>query len=303
MGIIYKIISPSNKVYIGKTYDLRKRINCHKSYARKGRGKILHNSIRKYGWEAHHLEVLENIDDSILNDREMYYIEKYNSYYLNNPDGMNMTLGGEGQRSTWMHDTERRKKQSELFKGPGSPFYGKHHTDETKKILANKARERNLKDGRRVPDWGVEKGRMAVMKKVLCYDSSGVFLKEYESCTAAAKDLGINKGSEVSRVCSGKSTNALGFVFRYKTDDEIPKKIEVEKINKQSVKRPVLYLSKKLKIIKEYPSSQEASVSLGIPKTTINRASYYNNLKPIRSGHIFIYKDLFMPTAVGFINK
>ena len=41
-----------------------------------------------------------------------------------------MTLGGDGQRSTWMHDTERRKKQSRLFSGQGNPFYGKTHSEE-----------------------------------------------------------------------------------------------------------------------------------------------------------------------------
>ena len=298
MGFIYKITNPNNKIYIGKTYCLRKRINGHKSHSKKGFKHILYNSIRKYGWDLHKLEVIEEIEDGLMNEREMYWIEKFNTYYQSNPQGMNMTLGGEGQRSSWIKDTKRRKEQSEKFSKEGNPFYGKKHSEETRKIMSKSASERNLKDGRKVPEWGVEKGRKKVMRPVLCYNSNGEFIKEYESATAAALSCGLSKASQVCEVCSGKRTNASGFVFRYKKY-KIPQKISIKKINKANVKRPVLYINGKTMI--EYPSAMEASKSLKIPKTTIIRASCYNNMKPIRSGHIFIYKDLFInnPTAVG----
>ena len=58
MGVIYKITSPSGRLYVGKTHDLRKRVNAYKCDVRKNRKDLkLHNSLRKYGWDAHILEV------------------------------------------------------------------------------------------------------------------------------------------------------------------------------------------------------------------------------------------------------
>ena len=299
MGIIYKIKSPSNKVYIGKTYNLRKRINGHKSHSKKGFKHILYNSIRKYGWDLHKLEVIEEIADELMNEREMYWIKEFNTYYLNNSQGMNMTLGGDGQRSSWMKDTKRRKDQSEKFSKEGNPFYGKTHSEENRAIISKAAIERNLKNGTRVPEWGVEKGRKKVMRPVLCYNSDGEFIKEYESATAAALSCGLSKASQVCEVCSGKRTNAMGFVFKYKIGDDIPLKIEIEKIEYQNCKRPVLWIKDGVEI--EFPSADEASISTGIPRSSIWRASRNTKLKPLNTGHIFIYKDLFInnPTAVG----
>lgn len=307
MGYIYKITSPTGKIYVGKTYNVRMRKNGHKCFAYKAdhfkRNKtILSNSICKYGWDAHIFEIIEEVEDSLMNEREMHWIKELGSYHYENENGMNMTKGGEGQRSTWMHKTELRKWFSERFKGKNGPFYGRHHTEEAKRMLSQSSREYNLKNGIKVPEWGVEKGRKKVMKPILCYNSNGEFLKEYESATAAALDCGISKASEVCGVCSGKRTNALGFVFRYKIGDEIPMKIEIDKIFQANIKRPVIWIKKNGKRV-EFPSSAEASVATGIPKTTINRASCYNNMRPIRTGHVFIYRDLLIenPTEVGVI--
>jgi hypothetical protein len=61
----------------------------------------------------------------------------------------------------------------------------------------------------------------------------------------------------------------------------------------QTVKRPVLTLNQDYEVVCEHPSSKEASEFWGVPKTTINRAAMYNWLVPIRSGHVFIYTDLY----------
>lgn len=47
-------------------------------------------------------------------------------------------------------------------------------------------------------------------KKVLQYDLEGNFIKEYESCTEAAKSVGTDRGA-ISRVCGGLANTAKGF--------------------------------------------------------------------------------------------
>jgi group I intron endonuclease len=292
MGVIYKIISPSNKVYIGKTYNLNLRVASHKYSANKmNKDIILHNSIRKYGWDAHILQVIEECIDSVLNEREIYWITELNTYCYENENGMNMTKGGEGQRSTWMHKTELRKWVSDKFSGEGNPFYGKKHSEETKAFLSKNASQRNIREGRKIPKWGAEKGRLKIIRPVICYTCSGNFLKEYVSVTEAANDLKIKPNNIVNN-CKSRQTQCGNFVFKYKTEN-YPLKIEVGKINQKAIKRPVLTLTEDYEIVCEHLSAQEASEFWKIPKGTINRAAMYNWLKPIRTGHVFIYTDLY----------
>ena len=53
-----------------------------------------HNAIRKYGFSDFVFQVIEDniTSEAVLNEREKYWIEYYNSYY----DGYNSNLGGEG---------------------------------------------------------------------------------------------------------------------------------------------------------------------------------------------------------------
>jgi group I intron endonuclease len=288
MGVIYKITNPSNKVYVGKTYDLRKRINAHKCSAKKGKNLILHNSIRKYGWENHQLEIIETVDDSLLDEREIFWVNEFKSYCQENPMGMNMTKGGEGQRNSWMHDTERRKHMSEMKKGEGNDFYGKNHSEETKELMSQKAKERQKIKKSNIPKWGAEKGRLKVIKPCVAYDSKGEFIGEYESLTDCANALGVRRGN-VSDCLAYGSWISGKYMVRYKLDDNYPRQIEVGEIKLKTEKRAIIYVREDGSRV-EYPSAKEASEELGVPKTTINRAAQYNNGRAIRSGHIFLYK-------------
>lgn len=289
MGVIYKITSPTGRAYIGKAKDLRKRINSHKCASKKGLNILLHNSIRKYGWEAHVLEVIEEVDNSSLNDREVALIKEHNTYWIDNPMGMNMTIGGDGNKGSWMHKTELREWFSQKFTGEGNPFYGKTHTEEWRKNKSKESSEYNKKHNIKVPEWGAKKGQERRKKRIVCYDSNGKFVKEYGSLSEAARELEMHH-SCISDVLSGKHTNSKGYVFRY-WEENYAREVEVGELKKQGVKRPVvLVVDGKCW---EFPSAQEASEELGIPKTTINRAAMYNGGRPVRAGYTFYYKDSF----------
>lgn len=59
----------------------------------KNNSKPLYQAIRKYGVENFSFEVLEECDISLLDEKEVYYINLYNSY----KEGYNATLGGQGK--------------------------------------------------------------------------------------------------------------------------------------------------------------------------------------------------------------
>lgn len=290
MGVIYKITTPSNKLYVGKTYDLRKRINAHKCAVKYGKNIMLHNSIRKYGWDAHKLEIIEEVADELMNEREVFWINELKTYCYENKFGLNMTKGGDGQRSTWMHKTELRKYFSDKFSGDGNPFYGKKHSEETRKILSENAKIRNKKDKRTIPEWGAEKGRNIVRKKVLCYNLDGTFNREYNSVSDAANDLKIPP-SCISAVCRGERKTTDNYRFIFKTNDTYSIDINAIENTFKRDKRPIYLLNDDLEVVMAFSCSKVASDFLGVPKTTINRSAQYNNLNPIRTGHIFIYQD------------
>ena len=89
---IYKTTNIINgKIYIGlSTSTVDESTNYY------GSGKILHRAISKYGKENFTKEILEsNIESKeILNQREIYYISKYNS--TDDSIGYNITYGGTG---------------------------------------------------------------------------------------------------------------------------------------------------------------------------------------------------------------
>jgi group I intron endonuclease len=285
MGVIYKITSPTGRIYVGKTKRVKTRIWEYRWRSKK-RTSIIHMSIKKYGWFAHKFEIIEEVENEKLNEREIFWIKELNTYHQENPDGMNMTTGGDGNPGSWMHDLERRKKQSERFSGKGGTFYGKHHTDENKRIIAEKSKAYALKHQLNVPKWGAEKGRKKVIKPVVCYDKNGDFVGEYESATRAAKELIISRTGIVENLSGGNSGVDGKYVFRYKAEN-YPLKIEVGEIQgKEVAKRVIFKEGNKEKI---FEKAEDASKYTGVPTTTIRRACAYNNGKPIRSGHIFYY--------------
>ncbi len=96
-GYIYKITNNINKkMYIGQTsYSLERRWTEHKSCFNKNVQYPLYRAFRKYGIENFKMELVEKCNISDLNDREIYWIQFYDTY----KNGYNATLGGEGCRT------------------------------------------------------------------------------------------------------------------------------------------------------------------------------------------------------------
>lgn len=137
IGYIYIIKNDINdKVYIGKTvHTLKERLRQHINNSNNDndthRKSHFHNAIRKYGAEHFFISELykyESDDADELNkhlyEKEKEFIQKFDSY--NN--GYNSTLGGEGVGSLY---------------GELNHFYGKTHSEESKKMIGEKSKERN----------------------------------------------------------------------------------------------------------------------------------------------------------------
>lgn len=91
MGYIYKIWNEENdKVYIGQTsVGIKTRWSQHLSNYSTNNA-VLYRAMRKYGAGIFHIEQLEECDNELLNEKEKYWIEYYDSY----KNGYNSTPGG-----------------------------------------------------------------------------------------------------------------------------------------------------------------------------------------------------------------
>lgn len=104
---IYAIRNKINgKVYIGQSVNILQRWNDHKRRSRyeeyEGNHYPLYRAFKKYGVDNFEFILLEECNKNILNEREIYWIKKYNSYN----DGYNATLGGGNSCTTSIKITE-----------------------------------------------------------------------------------------------------------------------------------------------------------------------------------------------------
>lgn len=132
MITIYKITSPSGRVYIGQTKNFYKRKQTYKRLHCKTQY-LLYNSLKKYGWEAHIMEKLSRVKENEADESEKMYIELYKTYYKDGR-GMNLTRGGYNTQSE-----ETKKKISIALLG-------------SKNVMSKKLYQYNL-DSSFIKEW------------------------------------------------------------------------------------------------------------------------------------------------------
>ena len=105
--IVYQILFPNNKRYIGCTSaTLTKRINDHISAMESGLNYKIYNAMRKYGVNNLKFEILgkyKTKEEMFI--KEKYFINLFNSQL----NGYNTTLGGEGCPGRIISEEERIK--------------------------------------------------------------------------------------------------------------------------------------------------------------------------------------------------
>ena len=106
LGKIYIITNDLNdKVYVGQTVKtLRERFNSHCCYSKTDRSENMYikRAIHKYGRSHFKINLVEEVPEDLLNEREIYWIAFYDSY--NN--GYNLTKGGQSSNYSNMHRLE-----------------------------------------------------------------------------------------------------------------------------------------------------------------------------------------------------
>ena len=195
---IYSITNTlNNKRYIGYSIDIQRRWTTHKRDLQNNKHENSHlqNAYNKYGENAFEFEIIEECIKENIKEKEKYWIAFYNS----KNEGYNMSEGGDGI----LNPTEDvRKKISEGLKGEKNGMYGVHligelngmygkqHTEETKKILSEKAKLRV--------------GEKSNRKRPVQASTGEIFYTMKE----AVKWAGLKDGSSIGKACRGITKTA-----------------------------------------------------------------------------------------------
>ena len=140
MGYIYKITNKENgKVYIGQTVKVTPtdRYSQHRYLAthpeQEKTASYLHRSMAKHGLDSFTFEVIEEVENSELDNREIYWIKEYNSLI---PNGYNVSSGGGGTPGFSRPQTPEEKEKRSIS---NKQFYIDH--PEQKEIMSERTKK------------------------------------------------------------------------------------------------------------------------------------------------------------------
>lgn len=210
MGYIYCVTNKTNNTkYIGKTIrsisvrwqehirDSQKTERCHSP---------LHNAIKKYGQDNFIVEEIEVVSNSLLNEREKYWI----SYYDTANNGYNATIGGDGssfkriscEYQDVIMDYKITKSMKQTAKNMGisrravSDILIRFNIPKFAPNCKQKTKNKN-------------------QKAVGMYDKDTLkLLNTFESVKAAGKAINKND-SNIGKCCKGERNIAYGYVWKY----------------------------------------------------------------------------------------
>ena len=201
------------------------------------------NAINKYGWNniEHHIVATHLTHDEACS-MEKVLIKKLNS---KNPlYGYNKTDGGDGGFGC-IPNKETRKKMSEAKIGSKNHFYGKHHTEEIRKIMSEKHRD-------------CSGGNNPSAKKVYQFDLKYNYIQNFACATDAERYLGISDNI-ANRIQHRKPF--AGYIWAHEEDIVIDDMGNISlpiQYNISYTNKKVYLFSKEYEFIKEYNSLIEA---------------------------------------------
>lgn len=267
---VYKITSPSGRVYIGITSNLIKRFSVYKSNA-VSRQTLIFNSIRKYGYENHKVEIMDTFtgDNDYANGKEIFWIRGYMSNKNKYPEqnGLNLTDGGDG--------TTGYKATAEVIEKNRKRRIGKKHSELTKKKMSEARVGIKMNFTHFTPEF----------KKKLSEKA-----RQYKHTDEARKKIGEASKGNKYRLGYKMTAEQIEHRSSKRRGRKIPTEI-VAKSRETFIKkhgRPVFQYTLDGGFIKKYPCITIAAKEIGIPRLGIYRALVGKHKQS--RGFIFKYK-------------
>lgn len=303
---IYKITSPSGRIYIGQSRDLDRRKKEYEKYIKNYNRQVkLLASINKYSWNQHSFDIIETCNFNDLNTRERYWQEYYNSveqglncFYTKTTD--KPAIFGLETRVR-MSKAHLGKKVSEKTKLKMSlSRQGKKHSEETKLKMSE------IKVSKRSANFKKIIRNKNNYKSISCLSPNNI-LCNFKSCKDAAKKIGVTSSaiynvlykSTTGRIKGYHSFKMLTPNDRYLGNLEIIKqdKPKISELCKQVssanckklFSKPIIQYDKSMNIITEYKSLSEAARQTNMSAQNISSVCLGKNKSA--GGYIWKYKN------------
>lgn len=199
----------------GKRYIGQKKINRNwKNYL--GSGLLLQKAFKKYRKENFTKVIIDfAYTKEELDIKEVQYIEFFDA--VNSDDYYNLQNGGNSCSPT--EETKEKIRQSHigLLAGEKHPFYGKHHTEESKQKISKNRKGISPNIGRKATEeqkQKLKKSRQNIPRRfhrqIRCVETG----KVYDAVCDAEREFGYNQG-RISRVLCGKRKTTGGYHWEY----------------------------------------------------------------------------------------
>lgn len=198
---IYKITSPTKRVYIGQSININHRFYLYRNL-RCNKQPKLYRSLKRHSPDKHKFEILHLCERIDLDKLEEYYISLFNSTHQKH--GMNVRTGGHYSKMTPMLRQKLSRIKSTLFKNNKSLY------ERTVKQINSVE-----KSGRNNPIYGTGRSFMK-------FDKNLNLVSEYKSLFDLLQDNYIGK-IYVYRCCARlpRYKTAKGFIWRFKDDSTV----------------------------------------------------------------------------------
>lgn len=221
---IYLITNTLNgKQYVGQTVKGYKyRFNQHCSFAlnkRKTCSQVVDAHIKKFGINNFKVELLEQVDYELRNEKEQYYIQLYNTY----ENGYNYTIGGDYNPMLDLNVKEKHK-----LKMKSSEVRNKISKGVLKSLNKDKIEYFRSSTRTRWLNWDNESRNNCIKGlinynnsrkvKIGCMDENDNILYKFDSISEACKFLNkpSKEGGHILKVCdklnkNGKRAKHFGY--------------------------------------------------------------------------------------------
>lgn len=176
---IYKITSPTGRIYIGQSWNIDNRWKDYENTSSVKHQRKLYNSLRKHGKLSHTFEIVAelpvDISQEVLNNYEFLYLELYKSCGI---DSMNLKEAGSNGRHS--------RESINLMK-----------------VIRKNYHETNPEQ------------RLRMQKSITQFLLSGEFIKDWDSITEACYFLRISR-SALRDNLKARRKSKIEFIFKYK---------------------------------------------------------------------------------------
>jgi group I intron endonuclease len=245
---IYKITSPSGKIYIGQSVNIENRWLIYEKYSNNYKSqRKLYNSIQKYSWENHKKEVIEECSEDQLLKQETYWKtyykvleipslccridgkggknsketnEKIKQYKINNPisqEGKNKISQGNINK---FYSEDSKKKISKSKKGHKC-YQNQKWKDNISLAFQNMSIEKHINRSNKISEKTKGKPKpkdfsKKISKPIFQYDLVGNFIKEWPSIKEAELYFYGKSNNSIGACCKGKTKYVKNFKWEYK---------------------------------------------------------------------------------------